>query len=179
MHGRITLHCTALAARPCFLSGLILTPTALPMACDGVPQIRADLGIEKNDYRLPFRKFDTEAFMRSCCTQAFDPSTHVTGSPGWAMAKSNAREWQKARDATVNLSVDGGSVNVALGKPVQVSSAFVEDGHEYGGEKAVNGSKDGWDNRWVCAKEDESPWIEIDLQGTKATLLYNAPLLSK
>jgi hypothetical protein len=138
------------------------------MALHGVPQIRADLGIEKDDYRLPFRKFDTEAFMRSCCDQAFDPATHITGSPGWAMAKSNAREWQKARDATVNLSVDGeGSVNVALGKPVQVSSAFVEDGQEYGGAKAVNGSKDGWDNRWVCRKDDETPWIEVDLEGTK------------
>ena len=112
--------------------------------------------------------------MRSCCDQAFDPSTHVTGSPGWAMAKSNAREWQKARDATVNLSIDGeGSVNVALGKPVQVSSAFVEDGQEYGGDKAVNGSKDGWDNRWVCAKEDESPWIEVDLQGTETIMIVH------
>jgi hypothetical protein len=131
------------------------------------PQIRADLGIEKKDYRLPFREFDTEAFMRSCCHQAFDPSAHLTGSPGWAMAKSNAREWQKARDATVNLSVDGeGSLNIAMGKPVQVSSVFVDEGEAYGGERAVNGSKDGWDNRWVSAKDDESPWIEVDLQGT-------------
>lgn len=146
------------------------------MALLGVPQIRADLGIEKDDYRLPFRKFDTEAFMRSCCDQAFDPSMHITGSPGWAMAKSNAREWQKARDATVNLSVDGeGSVNIALGKPVQVSSVFVEDGQEYGGEKAVNGSKDGWENRWVCRKDDETPWIEVDLQGTQTN--YGTALL--
>jgi hypothetical protein len=129
-------------------------------------KIRADLDIERKDYRLPFRDFDTEAFMRSCCHQAFDPKSHLTGSPSWAMAKSNAREWQKARDATVNLSVDGeGSVNVALNKPVEVSSVFVEDGTAYDGSRAVNGSKDGWDNRWVCAKDDESPWIVIDLQG--------------
>ena len=89
-----------------------------------------------------------------------------SSDPTWQ--KVPTREWQKARDATVNLSVDGeGSVNVALGKPVQVSSAFVEDGQEYGGAKAVNGSKDGWDNRWVCRKDDETPWIEVDLEGTK------------
>lgn len=124
-------------------------------------KIRADLDVNKKDYRLRFRELDVETFMRSCCHQAFDPAAHTIGSPAWAMAKSNAREWNKARDATLNLSVDGeGSTNVALGKPVRVSSTHLDND----GSRAVNGSKDGWDNRWVSEKEDASPWIEVDLR---------------
>ena len=82
------------------------------------------------------------------------------------LARANAKEWATARKNTKALSVDGkGVFNAALGKPATTSSAHVAKGVTYDGDRAVNGEKHGWDNRWVSdPEEDEMPWIEVDLQ---------------